>query len=258
MTDCQLDQLLRWFDDYTSLFYGAGDYTDRNQSLKEHHSRRVSALCREIAEAESKDPETRRLAEAAGLFHDIGRFEQFRQYGSFNDRESVNHGEMGKTVLQREQPLKNLSEKETMIILTAVECHNRLELPGKTDEETLFYLKIVRDADKLDILALLTDYYTSPACGSNPALDLDLPDSGDIAPDAVADIQANRPVNMIHVRSIHDFKALLISWIFDLHFPCSRSHILKYRYIETLLNLLPPVAGRETIYNHVKKYQSFL
>ena len=39
------------------------------------------------------------------MLHDIGRFEQIKRYGTFNDSKSVDHGEFGADLLFKEQRL---------------------------------------------------------------------------------------------------------------------------------------------------------
>jgi putative nucleotidyltransferase with HDIG domain len=50
------------------------------------------------------------LAETIALFHDIGRFEQFKTYGTFDDRASENHATIGLKVLKATDILNRLTE----------------------------------------------------------------------------------------------------------------------------------------------------
>ena len=49
-----------------------------------------------------------RIAEAAGLMHDLGRFKQYRRYRTFNDRRSVNHASLGVRIMRRNHILQDL------------------------------------------------------------------------------------------------------------------------------------------------------
>ena len=42
-----------------------------------------------------------RIAEAVALLHDVGRFEQYKRYGTFNDRKSVNHAALGVEIMKK-------------------------------------------------------------------------------------------------------------------------------------------------------------
>ncbi len=60
--------------------------------LKIEHTFRVAEHCERIARSLNLIEADIDMAWFLGMFHDIGRFEQVRRYGTFNDAESVNHG----------------------------------------------------------------------------------------------------------------------------------------------------------------------
>ena len=75
---------------------------DPKVKLKIDHTYRVAALCDRIAASLGLPPEERDLAWLCGLLHDVGRFEQLRRYGTFNDAESIDHAAMSARVLFEE------------------------------------------------------------------------------------------------------------------------------------------------------------
>ena len=243
-----------WFRDYVKRFLGDDAYTNENIALKEHHTYRVCAHCTAIAKSLNLPPHRRYLAEALGLFHDIGRFEQFEKYRTFNDKKSISHGELGADVVRRENPLSPLDKAEQTIILKGILYHSLKDLPRGEDEDTLFYLKVIRDADKLDILSVLTRYYGSEANGSNPALDLDLPDTAEVTPGVVREVLENRCVNLKNVRTINDFKLLQTSWVFDVNFTYTLGYIREHRFIEKIIKVLPPTPEIQGVYRHISDF----
>ena len=72
----------------------------------------------------------RKIANVTALLHDIGRFEQFRNYQTFLDLNSVNHAELGLSILEREQVLNALSTDERECIISGIRYHNRATLPS--------------------------------------------------------------------------------------------------------------------------------
>ena len=78
--------------------------------LKREHTLRVARLCDKIIESEEAVTGQDSLPYLAGLFHDIGRFEQFKQYQSFHDATTVDHGLLGKQILESEALLEGLSD----------------------------------------------------------------------------------------------------------------------------------------------------
>ena len=250
MTEKHILFLRKWFKDYVKGFVGDDPYTKKNVAIKEGHSYRVCGHCIAIARSLDLPREKQYLAEAVGLFHDIGRFEQFEKYRTFNDKQSENHGELGARVMRRENILSQLDAAEQTIILKGIQFHSIKDLPENENEETRFFLKILRDADKLDILNVLTDYYNSEDKDSNPALVLDLPDTPEISEAVIDDIMEKRCVNLKNVRTINDFKLLQTSWVFDVNFDYTLRYIKEHGFIEKIINVLPQTAEIQQVYNH--------
>jgi hypothetical protein len=57
-----------------------------------------------------------------------------------------------------------------------VTLHNVLAVPKELDSDLLQLVKIVRDADKLDIWRVFLDYYAQPTKDKPTAVGLGLPD----------------------------------------------------------------------------------
>ncbi len=256
MTEKHILSLRKWFKDYVKGFLGDDPYTNKNMALKEGHTYRVCGHCIAISRSLDLSMEKQYVAEAIGLFHDIGRFEQFEKYRTFNDKQSENHAELGARVLCRENILSQLNPTEQTIILKGVQFHSIKDLPENESEETCFFLKILRDADKLDILNVLSNYYNSEYNGSNPALDLDLPDTPEISEAVIRDVMEKRCVNLKNVRTINDFKLLQTSWVFDVNFDYTLSYIKTHRYIEKIITALPQTVEIHRVYNHINDYLS--
>ena len=83
------------FREYVS-HYNAGEEKVR---LKIEHTFRVAGLCRQIAESLGMEEEEQDLAWFTGLLHDVGRFEQLKNYGTFIDADSIDHAEYGAQIL---------------------------------------------------------------------------------------------------------------------------------------------------------------
>ena len=62
---------------------------DEKVKLKIDHTYRVAALCEQIAQSISLSSDDVDIAWFSGLLHDVGRFEQLRRFGTFNDAQSI-------------------------------------------------------------------------------------------------------------------------------------------------------------------------
>lgn len=147
------------FREYTSHY----DMTDDKIRLKAEHTYRVAQLCERIARSENMSEEEAELAWLLGMMHDIGRFEQLKQYGTFMDAESVDHAKLGADLLfgligdgmiRQYVP----ESDEDRLIETAVREHSVYRLSEELNERTRKFCNILRDADKIDILKVNVDF----------------------------------------------------------------------------------------------------
>ena len=130
MTSDEFEQLKNWFYDYTGKFIS--DVSDpAPYMLKREHTIRVCNNIDMLSGSLRLEETERVLARTAGLVHDIGRFTQFKVYGTFSDPLSKNHAALGVGVLVKEGLPDILSAYERRMILRTVALHNRPTLPSK-------------------------------------------------------------------------------------------------------------------------------
>ena len=144
------DRARRAFDDYTAAYDPSVDRI----RLKIDHTLRVAELCDRIARSLGLDVDDVDLAWLCGLVHDIGRFEQVRQYGTFNDAQSFPHARMGADVLFGEGLIRRFvdDDSDDDLIRTVVALHSDWRLPEGLGERERLFCDILRDADKVDII----------------------------------------------------------------------------------------------------------
>lgn len=142
----------KYVDNYNS--------TDEKVRLKIEHTYRVSELCESIAKSLRLDAKDCTLAWLLGMLHDIGRFEQLKNYGTFIDAQSIDHAMYGAQVLFEQGRIRDYIEddSEDKLIKTAVAYHSAYRLPEVLDERTKMFCQILRDADKIDILKVNVDF----------------------------------------------------------------------------------------------------
>ena len=130
------------------------DAQDPKVSLKIHHTYRVAALCEQIGRSIALEGTALDLAWLCGMLHDVGRFEQLRRFGTFDDSKSIDHARAGVQVLFEQGHIRDYldDDSEDAMLRTAVEWHSAYRLPDGLDKRTVMYCNILRDADKIDIL----------------------------------------------------------------------------------------------------------
>lgn len=144
------------FREYVS-HYNAGEEKVR---LKIEHTFRVAGLCRQIAESLGMEEEEQDLAWFTGLLHDVGRFEQLKNYGTFIDADSIDHAEYGAQILFGQGKIREYTreESEDTLLWNAVRYHSAYRIPAMPEERTERICHILRDADKIDILKVNVDF----------------------------------------------------------------------------------------------------
>jgi hypothetical protein len=236
-----------WFSAYAQGFCIAHPAEEdiRNYRLKEEHTYRVCDDIRLIAAAEGAmsvgaGEDGVLLAEAAALFHDVGRFPQYARYGTFRDSVSENHGEWGVRVLRDEGILGRLHERERSLILSAVRYHNAFSVPDLGDPEAVFLLKLIRDADKLDVWRVFAEYFGQPEEERAPAASLGLPGGRGISDGNLDRVASGDILPLGAVRTADDFKLMLLSWVYGLNFRASFGLVLERGFIGRIAGYLPP------------------
>lgn len=228
-----------WVRAYIARFYTGDDYVDMNVKLKEDHTRRVCENAGAIGAELDISPGALLLAEVTALFHDIGRFEQFVRHRTFNDANSENHARLAVRVLNEHRLLERLPAAERVIVTRAVRYHNVHTLPPDESSDVLFHSRLLRDADKLDIFFVVTDYHAKRHRTANPAVELDLPDTPEYSPLIIEDIMNGRCTDGGNLRTYNDMKLFELSWAFDINFRPTVRRLIDNRYIDKIIGVLP-------------------
>jgi hypothetical protein len=239
MTEDQLNSLKRWFSRYTGSFFTSSAEDNKNYRLKIEHSHNVCLNIIEIAKGQSLDDNSIILAETIALLHDIGRFPQFKTYRTFMDRKSANHGAMGADMLIKEGVLQDLPEEDREIIINSVRYHGVFNMPDLNDPDKLFFLKMIRDADKLDILRVFIDHYKSNDDDRASAAAHGLSDNSEYSEKVISHIYTKTPISYADLTTLNDFKLMHLSWGYALNFKSAYILLKERGYLDRLISNLP-------------------
>lgn len=238
----QEKRLLIWFDEYVGSFTDCAGKLAPMLALKLAHSRRVSAdaagIGRNLGFAEGDV----RTAKTLGLLHDVGRFSQFADYKTLRDDHSVNHGHRGVEVMGKCTVLADCSPGDRRRIMAGIKHHNRLHLPGGLRHDSMQFVKIARDADKLDIFFVLYRAWKNGDLRRNPDIALRIQIDGPVGSRALDEIKTRRTVSYQNVKSLADFFLLQLSWVYRLNFRHSYRRLIERAVIDRLAEVLPPAA----------------
>ncbi|MEI8202618.1 MAG: HD domain-containing protein [Bacteroidota bacterium] len=248
-------QLNTWFDTYTGGFIHNNPSLPDGYALKIKHTQMVCKEMESLGKSLLLDANQLRLAHMIALFHDIGRFEQYKKYQSFSDKHTENHALLGVKVLKENKVLDHLHPDAKAIVFKAIQLHNVKALPSMRNKTLAFYAKMIRDADKLDIFPLTVNHYQNTS-ERNPAIELGLSNTSNFSEDICHQILEGVSVDYGSMKSLNDFKLVQLGWVFDINFNYSLLKILNCGYIESIAVTLPNEPLINKVILHIHKYIS--
>ena len=202
-------------------------------ALKIAHIFRTAEKARKIAMNLNLSEEDINLAELIGMLHDIGRFEQLKKYNTYNDRESINHGELGAKILFEDKLIKDFIDDRQFdrIIYLSVINHNRDNIEEGLNERELLHCKIIRDADKWDIFYVETVESNEAIWGiSNPIFD------SEITHEILDGYMKTGRIDYSKRKVKEDSFITELAHIFDIYFDYTLENIVAEKYLDSLKN----------------------
>jgi len=252
-----LTQLKKWFLNYVAGYYTGDAEYDRPIRLKEEHTDKVCENILLLCNGLDLTKQDLILAETIALCHDIGRFEQYARYGTFNDATSENHAQLGLKEMGKHSILSQCTTEEKRLISKSVAYHNVPSLGDNHRPRDALFMRLIRDADKLDVWRVLIDYYRNRDKRPNSAIELDLPDSPVCSQEILDPFCWQKPALLKDAKSVYDVILLQISWVFDLNFTKSFQMVQELKIVDQLNGFLPsfpPVRSAvEQAKSHVEK-----
>lgn len=252
-----LDQIKTWFNSHVASYLDMDPEGLKNIRLKEEHTYRVLEAACQIAAGEGLSPEDTLTASAVAILHDAGRFPQYRKWRTFRDSDSDNHARLAIEVIREQGALAHLDRIEQLIIEEAIRHHNLLSLPECAESGADLFIRLIRDADKLDIWKVFLDYFRQPPEERASAASLGFPDEPGVTKPCVEAILEGKIVRLADCRLLNDFRILQISWVYDLNFKTTYRLLAERNYIGELADGLPedPLLGHaiEKAMAHISK-----
>ncbi|MDE6853258.1 MAG: HD domain-containing protein [Lachnospiraceae bacterium] len=253
-----------WVKQAFAMYVRQYNAEDEKILLKIRHTYRVAEICERIAAGLGLPAYDTDLAWLIGMLHDIGRFEQLKQYGTFVDADSIDHAHFGVELLfqdglirdyvewtetesivsdtesrgNKERPFmafgteSRKNEGDLCVIQSAIWNHSAYRIEDGLDERTLLFCKIIRDADKVDIFKVA---YDTPLevlyrCTAEEFR------NAKVTPEVMQAYQERHAVLRSLKRTPVDFLVGHIALVFELEFPVSRNITREQGYLQKLLS----------------------
>lgn len=218
-----MEKAIAEFKTYTNNYLDYGEMI----TLKIDHTLRVVDLCEKIAKSLNMNEEEIYIAKIIGLLHDIGRFEQWKNYNTFSDIKSIDHADLGVEILKKNDYLRKYIKDNSYdnIILQGVKYHNKYEISKDLNEREELFTKIIRDADKIDILYLRT----------SKELKVDIDEN--VINDSIYETLINKKsINRKDLKTKTDRLGVSLGFIFDINFKESFKILNDNKYFDTIID----------------------
>ena len=244
-----LENAEKEFLKYTRKF----DLENERLKRKQLHSLRVMEVSNKIAKNLNLNDEEIQIATLIGLLHDIARFEQFTRYGTFRDRESVDHGDLGVEILKKDDYIKNYidNEKYIDIIYLAIKNHNKYKIEKGLNEKQEMFCKMIRDADNIDIFYEATAIFYTPK-------EIEEINQSVVTDEILTKLHEKKTINRNTLRKRGKLVEVfvMLAFLFDINYKASFEIIYEENYIDKIFQRFH--FEDQYTKNKVKEVQKFL
>lgn len=223
------------FDIFDKYFM---EYDINNKMIQNiyNHSYRVLHQSDEISFTLNLDEDDNYLACLIALLHDIGRFK-------LDDK--IDHSLTGVQILFDENKIKdyNVQESDYEIIKKAILNHNKYSIEDDLTVREKLHCKIIRDADKIDILYSYSEN------------ELKLESDDSIISDNIHnDFFRHKMIDIQKCNTINEKAISLLSLVYDLNYDYSKGYIYDKNYITKIYDSLDNKEIIKPYYDEVIKY----
>jgi len=254
MKAADVKQARSWFRSYVKRFAAKDGSLHPTHAVKVAHSVRVARECRGIAAALRWKPADVAAAEAMGLLHDVARFPQFEKFRTLMDSDSINHGELGYKIIRDSDLASGWKPADTRRILAGIRYHNRHKPSNGIAPDAAAFLKLIRDADKLDIIGALTRLIAAGDFTSQPELFLGVDPDGPATPALVREVEQQWTGSYCNVHSLIDMNLIRTSWIYDLNYLPSLRAVVSRGLLDDIVDVLPDTREMRKIAAVTRRY----
>lgn len=232
LKECRLE-----FDEFfQSLTIDAPEHQHEFEDIRAHSLRVVSNSLM-LSNVVLQTEEEKGIATVNALFHDIGKASMI----SKNIEVSViqrDHATVSAKIIQQMEFYQVLSADIQSVILKSVENHNKLKLPKLDSEQQTLFARLLRDADKLDIYDSAYRFFKEKY-GIQPVITIDLNKSAEVSEKIIKSVLSGKTAAVEDMKSMNDYKLLLLSMAFDLNFKYTFRIMSEKQYIQKIYETLP-------------------
>ena len=222
------EELKKVFEEYVDKFEKTSKVL-----LKKEHTLRVANNCYEIASFLNLSDDDKKIAYLIGLCHDIGRFKQLELTDSFSDHDTnIDHAALSVDILFKESLINKFMDTMDYddIIKNAILNHNKDKIDPNLGERSAMFAKIIRDADKLDILYIVTIDPKEDIFWYKEYSNLEINDK------VLNDHLSGKLINYKEIETNFDTAIAIFNYAYDINYSWTKDRIIRNDYYNVINN----------------------
>ena len=252
-----IEKYYLFFENYTNSFLKNATNTSQTIHLnrKKEHSYRVTDLAFQIGKSLNLNEYDTFLIKIIALFHDLGRFPQFKKYETYDDSISENHALLSIQVIEETNILSNFNNADIEIIKKSILLHNEKALPNNLNEKEFIFSTILRDSDKLDFFKGMVDIIPNLPKEEQKVFYSNKSENNVVSDIVYSKILNRELVSNEELQTKLDKQVRSLGFITsDFNYIESYKIIMNNDYIDKIYELLPKTKQVINIYNFTKSY----
>ena len=239
--------------EYNSFFWDFTlkyDTQNTNIQRKVIHSYEVARNCYAIASYLGLSENARNLSYLIGLLHDVGRFEQWKLYQTYNDKKSIDHGDLSFDLL-KDMNLENklqLSNKDVHTLLLSIKYHTKPY--NGSDGSVILFNDILKNADA----------FSNVLTTANGAQQMTEENNG-VSQEILDDFLQCLPLYIYSPKTKLDRALMLSACCYYVKYDFLREQIIKCRYIDNIYQTFSKYLNsedKEIYFNALKQLEEQL
>ena len=225
------------FKEYINTF----NIEDKNIFLKYEHTFEVVKFSESIARKLNLNEEEINLAKAIAYFHDIGRFEQVTKNNTFLDS-VMDHADYGIDLLFNRGLIEkfNIDKKYYQVIYKAVKNHNKLEIIDELEKDEEIFVKLIRDADKIDIYRVRVKYMNNLFKGIPQEVNIN-------------GFYRHKLINLKNIQTKSDSLLCVMAFVYDFNFKETKEVLKDTNYYKDFIENIKVDDDVKDIFNKAKE-----
>ena len=185
------------------------------------------------------------LAALIGLLHDIGRFDELKKLKKF-DSVGNDHAMFASKLLFEKGFISRFidTDKYNNIIKKAIENHNKKQIEDGLSDKELLYVKIIRDADKLDNFRIMQKEEIENIFPGLVSRKEELKNS--LISDSVYNsVMRKECVDIKDRKYPLDYLIFVLAFVFDIYFKETLLIVKENSYVDVLIDRFNYINNKE-------------